>query len=71
MSEEKPPAESVKSKKQELEVLITIMKNDMDRMAGIGKGLSERCDDMLSLLKDLSEPSVPAAPKEICPNYVT
>jgi hypothetical protein len=78
MSEEpeKPLVESAKSSKQQsnkeqLTELISIMKADMEKIQGIGQGLTVRCSDMLLLLKELTDPSVPAPPKDPYPNYVT
>ena len=64
--------EPVKSKKQELSELIQTMQIDMKRLADIGQGLTIRCEDMLDLLKDLTDPTIPAPAKENhYPNYVT
>jgi len=74
MSEEpeKPPVEPAKSKKAELEAMIQKMESDMKRLQGIGAGLSVCCEDMLVLLKDLTDPTIPAPAKENhYPNYLT
>ena len=61
----------VKSKKAELSELISVMKSDMEKIQTIGLGLASRCDDMLTLLKDLSDPSISAPKENHYPNYVT